>query len=460
MTQLLQCAVWATGWGHMRAKTSLQKTLGISLIVGVSLLWLLGVVMAGAVAQYKMNKVFDSALEETAQRILPLAVADILSRESGTGPQRAPALKAHKEYLTYLVRTPSGKLLLRSHDVDLDVFPAQPREGFFTTASHRFYGAAAVRDTVYIEVAEPLAHRHATVLQIVIALLAPLLLLIPVSLLGAWWLIRRSLRKVVALQQRVEARGAGDLSAVQVEQLPEEFEPLVSAVNHLLERLRRALDAERSFTANSAHELRTPLATALAKLQRLQAKTQDEAVKAQVEDIEGSLRMLSRLSEKLLELAKAEGGSTLAEEPHNLVPILQVIVSDYQYKTSGRLQLEAPGGEVISLLDADVFAILLRNLIDNALRHGAADQPIKISLNQQGQLRVSNAGAIVPPEQLALLHQRFVRSATQGLGSGIGLAIIDAIVTGAGIELNLRSPAPGQVDGFAAELNIVVTRRD
>lgn len=442
----------------MNNKTSLQKTLGISLIIGITLLWLLGVAVAGAVAQYKMNKVFDSALEETAQRILPLAVADILSRESDTGPQRAPLLKAHKEYLTYLVRTPSGELLLRSHDVDLDIFPAQPREGFFATASHRFYGAAAVSDTLYIEVAEPLTHRYAAVVQTIIALLAPLLLLIPVSLLGVWWLIRRSLRKVVELQQRVEARGAGDLSAVQIEQLPEEFEPLVSAVNHLLERLRRALDAERSFTANSAHELRTPLATALAKVQRLQGHLQDEPVNTQVKDIERSLRTLSKLSEKLLELAKAEGGNVLAEKQHNLVPTLQMIVSDYQYKAPERLQLDVPAGEVMSLLDADAFAILIRNLIENALRHGAEGQPITVSLNQQGQLRVANRGAIVPAEQLALLRQRFVRCAAQGLGSGIGLAIVDAIVTGAGIELSLCSPASGQVDGFEAELNIVVAR--
>ncbi len=86
------------------------------------MLWLLGVAVAGLVAQYEMNEVFDSALEETAQRILPLAVTEILSRESDTGPQRTPELKEHDEYLTYLVRKPSGELLLQSHDVDPDYF--------------------------------------------------------------------------------------------------------------------------------------------------------------------------------------------------------------------------------------------------------------------------------------------------------------------------------------------------
>ena len=444
----------------MNNTTSLQKTLGLSLIIGIILLWLLGVATAGLIAQHEMNEVFDSALEETAQRILPLAVTDILSRESDMGPQRAPTLKAHDEYLTYLVRKPSGELLLQSHDVDLDVFGAQPREGFFETASHRFYGAAAVRNTIYIEVAEPLAHRRAAVLNTTLALLKPLLLLIPVSLFGIWWLIRRSLRRVVVLQQLIEARDSGDLSMVKIEQLPREFEPLVSAVNHLLERLRRALEAERSFTANSAHELRTPLATALAKLQRLQAKTQDVQVIAQVEEIDVSLRTLSRLSEKLLELAKAEGGSALAENQNDLVPILQMIASDYEYKAPGRLQLDVPRAKVMSLLDPDAFAILIRNLIENALKHGATDQPVNVSLTDKGMLRVINAGPIVAAEQLVLLRQRFVRSDSKSLGSGIGLAIVDAIVSGAGIELNLRSPASGQSDGFEAALNIVVARAD
>ena len=444
----------------MTTKSSLQKTLGTWLTSGIVVLWLLGVGAAGLIAQYEMNEVFDSALAETAQRILPLAVTEILNRESDTGHQRAPTLKDHDEYLTYLVRKPSGELLLQSHDVDPDIFGPRPREGFSETATHRFYGASAVSDTIYIEVAEPLAHRRAAVLETSLALLIPLLLLIPVSLLGVWWVIKRSLRKVVILQQSIEARGGGDLSSVVIDHLPQEFEPIMISVNRLLERLRRALDAERSFTANSAHELRTPLATALAKLQRLNTETQDVRVKMQAGEIEESLHTLSRLSEKLLELAKAEGGGALSENYNDLVPILQMIANDCERKAPGRLRLNLPGHSVTSLLDPDAFAILVRNLIENALRHGAANQPVNISLTDEGTLRVVNEGGVVPPETLALLRKRFVRSDTKTLGSGIGLAIVEAIASGAGITLNLRSPAPGQSEGFEAELNIVVVRTD
>lgn len=438
----------------MSNKTSLQKSLGIGLTLGVTLLWLLAVTASGLVAQHEMNEVFDSALEETAQRILPLAVIEILNRENGAGNQRAPAPKDHDEYLTYVVRDAQGNLLLQSHKADPGVFGPLPREGFASTSTHRIYGAAAVSDTIFLEVAEPLAHRREAALEAGLALLMPLLLLIPVSLLGIWWIVRFSLRKVIEFQQSIESRGAGDLSPVAGDQLPREFEPIAMAVNRLLERLHRALETERSFTANSAHELRTPLATALAKVQRLKTRVQSDQLKANVAEIEASLRSLSELSGKLLELAKAEGGGALSQSRHDLVPILAMVVSDFESQAPGRITLALPGSEVNSLLDPDAFAILVRNVIENALKHGLQNQSVEVSMSDNGTFRVCNGGEIVPPEQLALLRNRFARSKTDASGSGLGLAIADAIAKGAGMTLHLRSPATGRTDGFEVELDV------
>lgn len=438
----------------MATRTSLQKTLGIGLTLGVTLLWLLGVTASGLVAQHEMNEVFDSALEETAQRILPLAVTDILNRENGTGNQRAPALKDHDEYLTYLVRDEHGNILLQSHDANPDVFSTTPREGFSDTATHRLYGVSAVSNTIFLEVAEPLAHRRESALEAGLALLMPLLVLIPVSLLGVWWIVRLSLRKVVNFQQDIESRGAGDLSPVAEDQLPSEFEPIAVAINRLLERLHRALESERSFTANSAHELRTPLATALAKVQRLKTRISDAPLQHDVAEIEESLRNLSVLSGKLLELAKAEGGGALSQNQHDLVPVLAMIVQDFSEQAPGRTVLSLPEHEVKSFLDPDAFAILVRNLIENGLKHGSHNEPVEVSLDDDGTLRVRNGGDIVPPEQLAPLRKRFARSKTDASGSGLGLAIADAIARGAGMTLHLRSPATGRKDGFEAELVI------
>ncbi|PKM29985.1 MAG: two-component sensor histidine kinase [Gammaproteobacteria bacterium HGW-Gammaproteobacteria-11] len=439
----------------MTNRTSLQKRLGIGLTLGVTLLWLLGVAASGLVAQHEMNEVFDSALEETAQRILPLAVTDILNREKNAGLQRAPALKDHDEYLTYLVRDQHGQLLLQSHDADPQVFSTLPREGFSNTATHRIYGVSAVSESLYLEVAEPLAHRREAALEAGLALLLPLVFLIPVSLVGIWWIVRLSLRQVIDFQQSIESRGAGDLSPVAEGRLPKEFEPVAVAVNRLLARLHRALEAERSFTANSAHELRTPLATALAKVQRLKAQVPNDQLKNKVAEIEHALRNLSDLSGKLLELAKAEGGGAVTPDRHNLLPILALICHDFESQVPGRIALTLPALDVNAFIDPDAFAILIRNLIENALKHGAQTQPVEVSMQGDGTLRVSNAGDIVPAKQLALLRNRFVRSTTDATGSGLGLAIADAIASGAGMTLHLRSPATGRQDGFEAELNVL-----
>ena len=438
----------------MSTKHSLKRSLVIGLTLGVTLLWLLGAVASGLVVRNEMNEAFDKALKRSTQHILPLIMTDILNRDDGMEGPNIPILQDDDEYLRYLVLDRQGNILLISENTDLQAFDRPPILGFSNSATHRIYTTSALNNRVYIEAAEPLAHRNEDLMEAIVALLLPLLVLAPISLLGIWWIIRLSLRKVIVFQHSIEARGAGDLSSVEMTRLPEEFKPIAIAINRLLERMRRTLDAERSFTANSAHELRTPLATALAKVQRVKGVIKDEQLKQQIADVEASLHSLSRQSEKLLELAKAEGGGALSQQPHNLTPILAMIAGDFTRREPKSIHLSLPENEINSRLDPDAFAILARNLIENALKHGRGNQPIDVYLSQDGTLRVVNDCDLVPPKDIALLRNRFVRSNTTATGSGLGLAIVDAITTGAGISLHLRSPATGQTDGFEAELNV------
>lgn len=440
----------------MKPAASLQKRLGLGLTLGITVLWLIATAIAGMVVQHELAEAFDSALEETAQRILPLAVLEIVNREEPRALQHIASLQAHKEYLTYLVRDNHGTTLLQSHDADPAIFNTQPLEGFSTSATHRLYAASALRGTVFIEVAEPLAHRREAAWETSLSLLLPLLLLIPLSLLGTWLWVRLSLRTVLAYRRAIETRGAGDLSPIKAAQLPAEINPLADAVNHLMERLRRALDAERSFTANSAHELRTPLAATLAQVQRLRREAPDGPLQERAAQIEASLRELARLSEKLMQLAKAEGGGLLSETPQDLVPLLAHVVDDLRRTAGVRLHLQLPSTPaVLVTIDPDAFAILLRNLIENAMKHGASGQAIEVSLSSTALLRVVNPGPVVPPALLAQLSGRFVRGNSQAEGSGLGLAITQTIAQGVGASLQFASPAPGKPDGFAVSVQFL-----
>lgn len=437
----------------MKSSSSLQKRLGLGLTLGMTLLWLGATVSAWLVVQHELDEAFDSALEETAQRILPLAVLEISNREAPREAQHVATLKMHKEYLTYLVRDAKGEILMQSHDANPKIFNKQPSEGFSTTKKYRLYGASALRETLFIEIAEPLGHRREAAREALFALLLPLLALIPISLLGTWLFVRISLRSVLAYRHAVEARGAGNLSPINVARLPAEIDPLADAVNHLLERLRKALEAERSFTANSAHELRTPLATTLAQIQRLRHEAPEGPLRLRAEKIENSLRELARLSEKLMQLAKAEGGGLLSEVPQDLIPLLAHVVDEWNHSSGQRIELRLPSqASVYSAIDPDAFGILLRNLIENALKYGAADQPIEVSLTDQALLRVVNGGRAVPEPVLQQLTERFVRGHSEVSGSGLGLAIAKTIVQGIGASMTLASPATGREEGF--EVNV------
>ena len=118
-----------------------------------------------------------------------------------------------------------------------------------------------------------------------------------------------------------------------------------------------------------------------------------------------------------------------------------------------RITLDVPGTPVPAGIDADSFAIVLRNLVENGLKHGLPDRPVAIALSGDGVLTVSNEGPSVPPDLLLRLLQPFERGRTAAEGSGLGLAIVNAIATGTGGRLVLSSPLPGRQSGFEARFS-------
>jgi two-component system OmpR family sensor kinase len=193
------------------------------------------------------------------------------------------------------------------------------------------------------------------------------------------------------------------------------------------------------------------LAGAIAQVQRLQAETKDTEAKARAKDIEATLKRLTRLSERLLQLARAEGGRLRRDAPADLRPVARLVLDDLLRSAApGQLELSLPHTPVMSDLDPDAFAILLRNLVENALRHGTPDAVVTVTLDSDGMLSVANAGPVVPANQLAQLTNRFERAENAGAGSGLGLAIVAAIADRTGGSLELSSPRKGGDDGFEA----------
>ncbi|MFZ4533449.1 MAG: histidine kinase dimerization/phospho-acceptor domain-containing protein, partial [Alsobacter sp.] len=310
------------------APPSLRRRLGIGLAFGTAALWLAASLAAGLLLGREIGVVYDSALQEVAQRILPLAYSEVLSRDAQAGGQRMPPVGPHREYITYVVRDAAGRELLQSSDADAMNIPRGLPPGFHTTDRLRTYTETAVQGSIIVTTVEDLAHRRDAVWRVTETLLWPLLALVPIVVAGVWLAVHLAFRPVVAFRTALEARGRGNLDPVGVGGLPAEIAPIAGSVNDLLGRLRGTLEAERSFTANSAHELRTPIAAALAQAQRLVAELPDDARRERAHAIATSLRRLSRLSEKLLQLAKAEGGGLIAQGAAQLAPVLELVVDE------------------------------------------------------------------------------------------------------------------------------------
>jgi len=441
----------------MTLPRSLQARLAMSLGALLTVLWIAAASVTALLLRHEMDEVFDSALQETAQRLLPLAVVDIVGREEDGVTQRLGAIRTHDEFFTYIVRDAEGRILLQSHAADPAVFPAYDGPGFRRTATHRLFSDEALQGTIRITVAEPLDHRADVAREIQMGLGLPLLVVVPLALLCIVLAVRASLAPLRRFRGQLEARTARDLSPVPGEGIPSEIAPVAVTLNGLLARLKATFEAERSFAANAAHELRTPLAGAIAQAQRLQTETRDPAAAARAAEIEATLKRLTRLSERLMQLARAEGGQLRLDHSADLRPVARIVVEDIARTCPpGRINLTLPPSPVMSDLDPDAFGILCRNLVENAVRHGASAAPVDVTLTPGGQLIVANDGPVLSLETLTRLTARFERADARTDGSGLGLAIVAAIADRIDSPLALQSPRPGALSGFEASVRLPV----
>jgi len=159
--------------------------------------------------------------------------------------------------------------------------------------------------------------------------------------------------------------------------------------------------------------------------------------------------------ERLLQLARADAGIGRAGEPAELIALIRLVAADFDRDPdhAGRLKVVVePDAELVRNLDPDAFAIVMRNLIDNAFRHGDQQGTVAVSVAASGDISVTNSGPPVPPDILARLGKRFERASRPATGSGLGLSIAGELATQMGGALVFLSPASGRADGFEARL--------
>jgi len=452
---------------------SIARRLALGLTAGMTVLWIGAAAISVSVMRHELNEAYDDSLRQSAQRLLPLALHDLreghddrrlivgsddgedggqVGRDGDDPDSGSPA--PHDPSFTYIVRDETGQIVLRDEDADaLDVAANLPG-GFADIDGQRTFTLLDSRSGFSIVVIETSARRLTGLRDSIAALGLPLLALLPLMAGGIWFAMRLALRPLEVLRRDISQRDSRNLEPLGSAGHPAELAPIAEAVGALLARLKLALDAERSFAARSAHELRTPIAGALAQTQQLAAELGNGPGSARLREIEVALKRLSTLSEKLLQMARLEAGFAKLDREIDLMPILAMVIGDINAGRiwRGRVQLDTGTAKLVAPIDPDAFAIAVRNLVENALKHGAQDRPVQVLLETPGTVRVRNAGVVVGSAELAHLGQPFVRGATTADGSGLGLSIARSILEQAGGALVLRSPAPGAPDGFEAAM--------
>jgi signal transduction histidine kinase len=340
---------------------------------------------------------------------------------------------------SYAVLDGNGRVLFSSLENGAAIFPDDRRaapEQFLETHQGKavIYGASIAETiagkTVWIQVAQDLAHRDVLIDDIVADFfprvgwitLPILLLLLMIDIV----IVRRAMRPVLQASDTAATIGPARTEVrLPTEGMPREILPLVKAVNQALERLERGFRTQREFTADAAHELRTPLAILRARIDTLENNAVRETLR---QDIAG----MSRIVSQLLDIAELESFVVDPEEKADLRSVaaeVAAFIAPLAVTQGKSIALTGAGGPVWIRGNPETLFQAIRNLAENALSHTPAGTAVEIDVAADGVLRVLDVGPGVPEAERELIFRRFWRRDRRRPGNaGLGLSIVSRIV--------------------------------
>jgi two-component system OmpR family sensor kinase len=294
----------------------------------------------------------------------------------------------------------------------------------------------------------------------------PLLILMPILLLLVSHLVRRMFRPIAALSMEIDRRTERALHPVQEARLPVEVQPFAVAINRLLSRVAQAMDAQRRFVADAAHELRSPLTAISLQAERLAESNMPDHARERLAALQGGIARGRVQLDQLLTLAKAQTSPVLPNSAVSVQAIFRRVLEDLMPLAEARRIDIGVEGEVdaqIMVSEFDMIAVV-RNLVDNAIRYsppgGRVDLSVALS-EHMAVLRIQDTGPGIAPAERERVFDPFYRTlGTDQVGSGLGLSIVKTIceridaeivldyadqVTASGLAVCVRVPLTGQL---------------
>jgi len=442
---------------------SLRRRLVWLLTGTVAAIWLLSVLWVYQRAHHEADELLDNQLTQVGETLLAIVAGGEVEhfvKELHEHARHNPVPIAFEVWLNK--DGEARRLVISPGHAGFETgttpgFSEHTHQG----ARWRFYAVQDDDAEYRVVVGQSHAARERLAREVGLSLLLPAMLALPLMALAVWWVVSRALRPVDAVARQVGALDAQALTPLdESAPLPNEIAPLRSALNALIRRVSEAFDNERRFTADAAHELRTPLAALKVQAQvALRAQTDDSRQHALTQVIGGVDRM-THLVEQLLTLARVDPArQELAPQPLDPAALVKEVCAELllQAQRQGQsLAVEAAPGCTIAVTPA-WLQIALRNLVDNALRYAGDGAHIEVRLTRSGSgctLSVADDGPGVAPELRGRLTARFVRGETDAEGCGLGLSIAArvAALSHAQLEFGEGLPHAGGGYGFAATL--------
>lgn len=406
----------------------------LGMVVGV---WLVTAVLTWFDVRHELDELLDSHLAQAAA----LLVVQQQAREAGEDDHDidTPTLHRYAPKVAFQVFH-EGRLTLRSANAPtLPMFGAGERvpTGFRTMQidglAWRVFAAFGAERDVRVFVGEQVDSRTEILWAVLRSTLWPMSVALPLLALAAWWAVRRGVAPIRRLGQTLSKRQPWALQPVMVDGAPSEMAPMLDALNGLFERIAELMESERRFTADAAHELRTPIAAIRAQAQAALGEADELQRRHALQATLQGCDRAARLVEQLLTLSRLEAGAAPAVTPVELSALVRRVVAGVAPQAILKQQtIEVEAVEPCQVQgDGTLLAVLVRNLVDNAVRYSPPHATVKITVTRRQarvQLKLEDSGPGMTEQDMLRVGDRFFRVIGSGQsGSGLGWSIVRRI---------------------------------
>lgn len=450
----------------MKPTTAIRTRLMLYLGIGITLTWLIAALAAMWLSLHELNEAEDSQMSELARALPymvhtdPIALDDIDdilddSNNEGFADDKHNGISVWNADGVRILSDKKGKNI-----------PFQKTSGFYNIGGYPWQSHAWRVLYLYhpsngqtVAVAQRWEERFSILFHAIMAQFWVFLAALPI--LG--WLITRAIKHSIQpldmLANELDQRDAASLTPF-AENVPTEIRPMVRALNHLMTKVQTAIEREQRFTADAAHELRSPLAALRVQIEAWTLSENESEKQHHIHQIQLGLSRAERLVNQLLTLAKLEPEQALGNtEPIDWAAVSHAALQSVSLSAREKritLQRRLPENAVPFPLQGNplLLQLLLRNLLENAIRHSPSGSVVGLSF-QANSFEVRDHGSGIAPEHLAHITERFYRPSGQNdSGSGLGLSIVTRIAELHGLSITLNNHEEG---GLAVKISKIST---